>query len=417
MLTKINQRKKINISFVEFVSLMALYVALMAMSIDMILPALSLIGKEFGIVDENKTQYVIGILFLGFTFGQLIYGPIADSFGRKFTIYIGLVIFIVGDILSIAATSFSILLLGRFLQGFGAASPRITSMAVIRDLYKGRDMARVMSFIMTIFIIIPVVAPSFGQFVLLTFGWRVMFVIFLVAAIIAAIWTYFRLSETLKPEDVRPFNVKAIWKDFGKVFSNKITIGYAVCSGIVFGGLIGYLTSSRQIFQNYFGLGKLFPVYFGIAALSIGVSSVTNSMIVRRYGMKLICHHALVTMMSVAFLFLILSIFEGGQVQLWQFMIFILITFFCIGLLFGNLNALAMEPMGHVAGVASTVVGCLSSAISAIIGTLIGQAYNDTLTPMTIGFLILTGTSLGLQRLIEKRASVASTVPSSKVFE
>ena len=395
--------KQIKISFPEFVSLMALYVALMAMSIDMILPALSMMGQEFGIKNENETQYVIGVLFLGFTFGQVIYGPIADSFGRKFTIYIGLFVLIIGNILSLFAHDFRMMLIGRLLQGFGAASPRIVSMAIIRDLYKGRDMARVMSFIMTIFIIIPVLAPSVGQALLFVDGWRIMFVVFLLAAVIATFWTYFRLPETLKTEDIRPFNISAILYDFRKVFSNKVTLGYAICAGFVFGALIGYLTSSRQIFQEYFGLGKLFPIYFGAAALSIGVSSIVNSMIVRRYGMKLICHHALIAIIAASLLFILISIFQDGQILLWQFMIFILIAFFCLGLLFGNLNALAMEPMGHIAGIASAVIGFVSSGISAIIGTLIGQFYNNNLTPMIIGFLFLTSISYLLQRWIEKR--------------
>lgn len=396
-----NEHKRINISFAEFVSLMALYVALMAVSIDMILPALSLIGKEFGIIEENKTQYVIGILFLGFALGQMIYGPIADSFGRKFTIYIGLVVLILGDIMSITATSFNILLIGRFLQGFGAASPRITSIAIIRDLYEGREMARVMSFIMVIFIVIPVLAPAVGQILLLISGWRIMFVIFLIAALIATIWTYFRLPETLKSEDIRPFKMSEIWHDFSEVLSNKITIGHTICSGLVFGALIGYVTSARQIFQDYFGLGKLFPLYFAIVALSFGASSAVNSMIVRRYGMKLICHHALIAMITIALLFIVVAHFQFGQILLWEFMIFILITFFGVGLLFGNLSALAMEPMGHIAGIASAVVGSVSTGISAIVGTLIGQFYNNSLMPMVIGFLLLSSVSLIVQRWVD----------------
>lgn len=396
-----NEHKRINISFAEFVSLMALYVALMAVSIDMILPALSLIGKEFGIIEENKTQYVIGILFLGFALGQMIYGPIADSFGRKFTIYIGLVVLILGDIMSITATSFNILLIGRFLQGFGAASPRITSIAIIRDLYEGREMARVMSFIMVIFIVIPVLAPAVGQILLLISGWRIMFVIFLIAALIATIWTYFRLPETLKSEDIRLFKMSEIWHDFSEVLSNKITIGHTICSGLVFGALIGYVTSARQIFQDYFGLGKLFPLYFAIVALSFGASSAVNSMIVRRYGMKLICHHALIAMITIALLFIVVAHFQFGQILLWEFMIFILITFFGVGLLFGNLSALAMEPMGHIAGIASAVVGSVSTGISAIVGTLIGQFYNNSLMPMVIGFLLLSSVSLIVQRWVD----------------
>jgi len=399
-------KKEIKNSFIEFVSLMALYMALMAMSIDMILPALPFIGHEFGVLDENKTQYVIYTLFLGFTFGQIIYGPIADSFGRKPTVYAGLSLLIIGDIISILSHNFHMLLIGRFLQGFGAASPRITSMAIVRDLYKGRDMARVMSLIMTIFIIIPIIAPAFGQLILLVTGWRTMFVIFLAAALIATIWTYFRLPETIKRQDVRPFHIKEIMRDFGKVFQNKTTMIYAVCSGMIFGALIAYIASSRQIFQDYFALGKLFPLFFAIGAISIGVSSIVNSMIVKRFGMRYICYRALIVMIFISSLIILAEVLQGDKVYLWQFMIFILVTFFCVGLLFGNLNALAMEPMGHIAGVAATVIGCVSSGISVIIGALIGQAYNNTLMPITVGFLILTSLSLALQKLVDKDIAV-----------
>lgn len=383
---------------------MALYVALMAMSIDMVLPALFVMGQEFGIIDQNQMQYVIGVLFLGFTFGQIIYGPLADSFGRKPTVYVGLVIFAVGNILSITAQDYSMMLLGRFLQGFGAASPRIVSIAIIRDLYKGREMARVMSFIMTIFIIIPVVAPSIGQALLFVVSWRFLFGVFFAAAIIATIWTFIRLPETLKKQDVRPFNLSAIWKDFLIVLSNKTTVIYTICTGLVFGALVGYLASCRQIFQDYFQVGELFPIYFGISALAIGASSIVNSMIVRKYGMKLICHHALILMMVMSGLMIILSVVQHQQLQLWQFMIFAVINFFAVGMLFGNLNALAMEPMGHVAGVAAAVTGCLSSGISAIIGTLIGQSYNNTLTPIFCGFLLLTSAAFLLQKWLGRPA-------------
>lgn len=393
--------KQKSIPFPEFVTLMALYVALMAMSIDMILPALSLIGQEFKIFDENQTQYIISTLFLGFTFGQLIYGPISDSYGRKFTIYIGLILLIIGDILCLISNNFELMLIGRFMQGFGAASPRITSMAVIRDCYKGKEMARVMSFIMTVFIIIPVIAPSVGQAILFVHSWRVMFEIFLAAGLIAAIWTYFRLPETLKKKDIKPFNIKTISKDLRIVIKNKTTMIYTICAGLVFGALIGYLTSSRQIFQEYFGTGKLFSLYFGLGALSIGISSIVNSMIVRRSGMKLICQRALIVMILVSLLFIIVSILEDSQIPLWQFMIFVFIIFFCVGLLFGNLNALAMEPMGHLAGIASTVIGCVSSAISVVIGTLIGQFYNGTPIPLISSYLLLTSVAFILQRQVK----------------
>ncbi len=397
----INHQKKS--SFVEFATLMALYVALMAMSIDMVLPSLFLMGKEFGIADQNQMQYVIGVLFLGFTFGQIIYGPLADSFGRKPTVYLGLIIFAAGNILSITAQDYSTMLLGRFLQGFGAASPRIVSIAIIRDLYKGRDMARVMSFVMTIFIIIPVIAPSIGQALLFVVSWRFLFGIFFASAIVATIWTFLRLPETLKKQDVRPFNLPTIWSDLLLVLRNKFSLGYTICAGLVFGALIGYLASSQQIFQDYFQVGELFPIYFGISALSLGASSIVNSMIVRKYGMKLICHYALILMMVMAVALIAVSLLQNHEVLLWQFMIFAVVTFFALGMLFGNLNALAMEPMGHVAGVAAAVTGSLSSGISAIIGTAIGQSYNHTLTPIFWGFLLLASAAFFLQVWLAKQ--------------
>jgi DHA1 family bicyclomycin/chloramphenicol resistance-like MFS transporter len=396
---------QIKSSFIEFVALMALYVALMAMSIDMILPALAIMGKEFGVENENQTQFVIGILFLGFTFGQIIYGPIADSFGRKPTIYAGLAIFAFGNILSIFSNSFEVMLLGRFLQGFGAASPRIVGIAIVRDLYKGREMARVMSFVTTVFIIIPVIAPSIGQIILLAAKWRVIFVIFLSCSIIAMIWTFMRLPETLKKQDIRPFKKKFILQDFRKVLSNKITVCYAICTGLIFGAMVGYLSSSRQIFQDYFQVGEQFSIYFGISALSIGAASILNSAIVRKYGMRLICHRAIIVMAVASLLFLLLLVAQNNQATIWQFMIFILVLFFCFGLLFGNLNAMAMEPMGHIAGVASAIVGALSSAISAILGTTIGQFYNSTLTPLVFGFFVLSILAFILQKMAGNNSS------------
>lgn len=379
---------------------MALYGALMAMAIDTILPALLTIGKDLNVTNENDAQYIIGMLFIGFTFGQIIYGPVSDSFGRRGTIYVGLIILIIGDILSIIAQDFSLMLLGRFLQGFGAAGPRITSMAVTRDLYRGREMARVMSFIMTIFIIIPVIAPSIGQLILVVANWRTIFEIFLICAVIAFLWTYFRLPETLKEKDVRPFNLKTIWKDFCKVAGNKITLGYTICAGMIFGALIGYLNSANQIFGDYFHAGKSFAFYFALSALSIGVASIVNSMIVRRFGMKLICHYAMIITIVMSAIYVPLSMQE--YLPLWQFMIYMIVTFFCMGLMFGNLNALAMEPMEHYAGIAAAFVGSFSSGISAILGGWIGQSYNHSLSPMFIGFLILSSVSFALLCWLKK---------------
>lgn len=375
--------------FAEFVSLMALFVAIMALSIDTILPAMYMIEQDLHLTRPNEIQFIIGILFLGFTFGQIIFGPISDSFGRKLTIYSGLLIFILGTILSLVAKDFQMMLVGRFLQGFGASSPRVVSLAIVRDRYQGREMARVMSFIMSVFIIVPVIAPAIGQLFLLFSTWHSIFILFLVAAVIAFTWTYFRLPETLKKEDLKAFDFKTIKYDFIKVITNKITLGYAICAGLIFGALIGYITTSRQIFQDYFLVGNLFPLYFAISALSIGIASFTNSQIVRKYGMQKISHYSLLTVIFISAIFLFFVYNQPDKIELPCFVIYAATIFFCMGLLFGNLNALAMEPMGDYAGMASAIIGSISSAISLVIGTAIGQSYDNSPMPLILGFLTL----------------------------
>lgn len=399
-------KTKKTVSLAEFIALMALFVSLTAMSIDMVLPALSLIGTDLGVSDGNHTQYIISSLFVGFTVGQLVTGPMADSFGRKFVVYLGLSVFIVGSILCLIASDFSIMLFGRLLQGIGAAAPRNISLTMTRDKYQGRDMARVSSFVMAIFILVPVLAPSFGQAILFFVSWRFIFGIFLIAALITTALTYFRLPETLKPEDKKPFSIKSILHGASKVIGNKTTLGYTICAGLIFGALVGYLNLSRQIFQDYYQVGARFSLYFSVSAISIGVSSIFNSTIVKRYGMNLICHYALLVMIITTALFLIFFFWlpeqQLEQIPIWAFMTYITIIFFCLGLLFGNLNAMAMEPMGHFAGIASGIIGSLSSAISVVIGTIIGQSYNNTLQPLIIGFLILSITSFTLQHFLPK---------------
>ncbi len=391
-----------NIPFAEFVALMAVLMSITALSIDTVLPALPMMGHDLGVDTANHTQYIIGTLFLGFTFGQFFYGPISDSFGRKPSIFAGLAIFIFGSVLSIFAHSFELMLIGRLLQGIGVSSPRIISVAMARDLYAGQEMARVMSFVMSIFIIVPALAPTIGQFIVHISHWRVIFIVLIAVALGAMAWAHIRLPETLSDENRRPFSIKSIFAGVKIACTNKMTITYTLCAGLVFGALIGYISSAQQIFQGYYNLGPWFPLCFAVSALAIGAASVVNAKIVRRYGMRNIVHYALLAMMLTSALMLGAHALMPSHAPLWLFMPYATITFFCVGLLFGNLNAIAMEPMGHLAGVASAVIGALSSIISVIAGTLIGQMYNDTLWPLIIGFLILTALCFVLQLPLRK---------------
>lgn len=377
------------VPFREFITLMAMMISITALSLDAVLPILSVVGHDLSIKNDNQTQYIIGTLLLGLTLGQLLYGPLADSYGRKFSVYLGLLIFVGGCFMSLFATSFSVMLLGRFLQGFGAAAPRVASIAIVRDRFTGREMARVMSFVMAVFIFVPVIAPAMGEIVMSISHWRMVFALFVVMAVFTAAWMALRLPETLKPEDRHPFNLNDIGYSFRTVLTNKQTLGHTISAGLVFSCLIAYLSCARQIYQDYYHTGHLFAFYFALSALSVGVASLVNSGIVRRLGMHRISRLGLIALVGVSALFLASNMLYSTQTPLLHFMLFAVLSFFTLGLLFGNLNAMAMEPMGHQAGIASSVIGALTSAISTILGGLIGQAYDMTLIPLTLGFLIL----------------------------
>ncbi|MGH1378546.1 MAG: multidrug effflux MFS transporter [Alphaproteobacteria bacterium] len=390
-------------SFIEFVALMALLISLTALSIDTMLPALPLIGKDLGAVGDNTPQYIVVFLFLGFTLGQIFYGPMSDSFGRKHSIYIGITIFIIGSIISVTAQNFPIMLAGRFLQGIGVAAPRIISTAMIRDRYKGQEMARVMSFIMSIFILVPAIAPTLGQAILMVSNWRMIFAVLLGVSVLVLIWIYFRLPETLPQERRTPFKLKTILSGVREVITHRLAFGYTICTGLIFAMLIGYLNSAQQIFQEYYNTGDMFPLYFGIIALSLGIASLVNSYIVKIMAMQNICHYSLIAIIIVSGSFLALNSLSDQQQPLWQFMIYAVIVFFFLGLLFGNVNAIAMEHMGHIAGVASTTISVLSSAISLALGTIIGQFYAGTPIPIIFSFLLLSSLTFLLQILINRK--------------
>jgi MFS transporter, DHA1 family, multidrug resistance protein len=390
----------LSISFREFVTLMAFMISLTALSIDTVLPVLSKAGLDLGLTDLNQSQYIIGFLLLGLTFGQLVYGPVADSFGRKRSVYIGLIIFIIGSFISYAANSFEWMLVGRFLQGFGAAAPRVSSVAIVRDLFTGREMARVLSFIMAVFIFVPVVAPALGELIQVFSHWRMIFAVFILMALIITLWMYLRLPETLKPEHRHPFSFAEVYSSLIRVITNWQTLGHTLSAGFVFGCLIGYLNCAPQVYQDYYSTGHLFVLYFSFSALSVGISSLVNSAIVRRFGMHRISLISLIAMVVLASIFLPFTIIYPTDMPLWAFLLFSMACFFCLGLLFGNLNAMAMEPMAHRAGVASSVIGALTSAISVLVGTVIGQLYDLTLVPLVTGFLVAGLTALFIELIL-----------------
>ena len=395
------------IGFGEFVALAAMMTSLVALSIDALLPALPEIGQALGVQRENDNQLVIALLFLGMAVGQMIYGPLSDSIGRKPAIYIGFSLFGLGCLLSLVATTFPMLLLGRVLQGVGAAGPRIVTVALVRDQYEGRAMARVMSFVMTVFILVPVIAPAIGQGILMVAHWRAIFGLYLTLALIASGWFALRQPETLVPTQRTPFSFTRIAGAIREVLANRNALGYTITAGFVSGAFIGYLNSSQQIFQQQYGLGQRFPLFFAILALSLGSASFINGRLVIRYGMRLLSTWALLTISLLSIVFWLIAFTLNGHPPLWATMLYLLISFFGVGILFGNLNALAMEPLGHIAGVGAAVVGSLSTFISLLLGTWIGQSYDGTVLPLVTGFAILSLVSLMMMRWVEARKQVS----------
>ncbi|HMQ51391.1 MAG TPA: multidrug effflux MFS transporter [Anaerolineae bacterium] len=390
-------------SFGEFVALAAMMMSLVALSIDAMLPALTQIGQELSIQRDNDKQLIISVLFVGMTVGQIFYGPLSDRTGRKPAIYIGFGLFISGCLLSVSATNFPMMLAGRMLQGAGAAGPRIVTMALVRDQYEGRSMARVMSLVMTVFILVPVVAPALGQALLLVAHWRAIFGLYLGLAIIITIWFALRQPETLAPERRIPFSATRIKQALAEIFASRLALGYTVAAGFISGAFLGYLNSSQQIFQEQYELGTRFPLFFAVLALALGSASFLNSRLVMRYGMRLLANRAALTIGGVSLVFWLIAYAQAGQPPLWALMIYFLISFFGIGILFGNLNALAMEPLGHIAGMGAAVVGALSTLISLVLGTLIGQSYNGTVLPLIAGLMILSLATVGVMRWAEAR--------------
>lgn len=384
----------------EFTLLMALLMSIVAISIDAMLPALGIIGHEFTLSRPNDAQLIISCIFGGMALGQLISGPLSDALGRKPVLYGGILLYLAGSMVCFFASDFDHLLIGRILQGLGVSGPYVTAVSVVRDKYAGRDMARVMSLIMMIFILVPAIAPSLGQAILHLANWRAIFLMYIGYAITIGLWIALRLEETLAPEHRLPLRAKAFAHGLRTILANRTTTTYMVCMGLCFGSLIGYLNASQQIFQEQFGVGEDFAFYFGGLALMIGVSSLTNSRIVGKYGMRAICVRAMGTIVIASATFLALHFVV--PITLWLFVGYAAILFFCFGLMFGNLNSIAMEPMGEIAGMAAALTGAVSSTISLTLGTTIGQLYDHTLIPMSGGFLLLGLFALALMHR-EKR--------------
>lgn len=392
----------------EFIALMAVLMSVVAISIDAMLPALNIMGTELNVTHPNQPQYIISLMFAGMALGQLISGPLSDTVGRKKILFYSMLVYLAGSVVCFFAPSLSAMLVGRFIQGLGASGPYVCTMSIVRDKYSGSGMARVMSLVTMIFIMVPAIAPSLGQAILSFTSWRYIFILYVFYAVGVLVWMSVRLEETLPAAKRIPFKLINLYHGTRTVLRTRSTVCYMVGMGVMFGSMMGYLNSSQQIFQDLFKTGEMFVVYFGGLALTFGVASLLNSRFVVKLGMRHIATRAIYGIVVASALFLALHLVL--EIQLWMFVAFASFVFLNFGFIFGNMNALAMEPMGVIAGIASAIIGSASFAISIVIGTVIGQLYNDTLVPIVAGFLGGCVITLLMFSMAEKPSDAAAVI-------
>ena len=389
--------------FAEFVCLMAITIGLVALSIDNLLPAFGPIAADYGIEDGNRMQMMIYVFMSAFGLMQIVYGPLADSFGRKSVLMGGLAVYAVGTIMAIFAGSYEHLLIARFVQGLGAAAPRVLTIAITRDCFEGREMARVMSFVMMIFIVVPVFAPASGSLILMLANWHMIFVSTLALAIIIAIWYTLRMPETLKPEYRHKLSLRRIARDIKTTVTTRQTVGYSTAMGLSFAFLMAYIGSAQQIFEGeVYGLGVWFPLVFGMIAACMSVSSFTNARLVRKLGMHKMSQGGLVVMLISSTINLCIAVAYDGVPPLPVFAVGLTITLFCFSMTMPNFNSLAMEPLGAIAGTASSMIGVSSTLIGVLAGGIIGQQFNGTVTPLITGYLVLSVLTLTVVAITER---------------
>lgn len=372
---------------IEFIALIAALMALNALAIDVMLPALPYMGEALGISSENERQFVVSSYMLGMGIAVLAFGPLTDRFGRRGPLLVGVGIYVVAVIIAAFAPNFAILLVLRFIQGMGAASVRVIATAVVRDRYSGREMAEIMSLTFMVFMAIPIIAPGIGQVLLLTGPWQAIFIFMGLLAAAFWVWTYLRLPETLPESQRRPLALRSVLDGFRIVFTNRVAISYGLAGMFLFGALFGFITSSQQIYVDIYGLGVYFPVAFAAMAGLMAVSSFTNSKVVRRFGMRRLSHGAMLVFTIFSAIWLVLALI--GYLPLWLFFSLLAIIMFAFGWASSNMNSLSMEPLGAVAGTAASVFGFVQTVGGAVLGSLAGQMFNNTTIPVATNYFLM----------------------------
>ena len=371
----------------EFVVLMAALMSIVALSIDAVLPALPMIGEYLSVANPLDNPKLITSIFLGLGIGQLIFGPLSDSFGRKPIVYAGFVLFVIASIVCVTTKSFEVMLFGRVLQGIALASPRTMCIAMVRDSYDGDYMAKILSIVVMVFILVPIIAPTLGQFLMNHYNWQFIFTFNLIFGVLVVIWFWLRQPETLKNKYKIPYRLSIFKTGSIQFFKIRSAVVYTLLSGFITGSFMVYLSTSQQIFEKQYDLAEEFPLIFASLAISVGLATFMNSQLVIKYGMKRIVHIAMWSFIIISLIF-ILIFHSGNNPSIGILITFFSIQFFTIGFLFGNLRALAMQPMGHIAGIGSALNGFISTVMAVPIANYIGKFVTNSVTPLFIGFLV-----------------------------
>ncbi len=381
------QMQKNKFAQFEFVTLMASLMSIVALAIDALLPALDIIGITIGTRQVADNQLLITMIFLGLGIGPLFFGPISDSIGRKPVVYMGLLLFIIASFICVFATSIEMMVLGRILQGIGLSAPRTIAIAMIRDIYSGDYMARIMSFITVVFLLVPIIAPALGKFVLDHYDWQAIFYVQVLFSILVSFWFWKRQAETLEISKRIKFTSTIFIDGLKELMQYKTTIGYTLISGFIVGSFMVYLSTSQQVFEQQYQLKEEFPYIFGLLAISIGSAIFLNGTLVLKYGMEKLVTTSLLAFFAISLLYIVLF-YNSSNPSVGILLLFFGMQFFAIGFLFGNLRALAMQPIGHIAGIGAAITGFVSTIMAVPISTYIGRFVLGTTLPLFIGFLV-----------------------------
>ena len=368
--------------------MMALLMALNALAIDIMLPGLQQIGASLGVEEENRRQFIVTAYVLGMGFAQLLFGPLSDRFGRKKPLLAGLALYLATSLFAAFVPSFGLMLFARFMQGAGSAATRVISVSIVRDLYGGRMMAEVMSLIMMVFMVIPILAPSIGQMILLAGEWHLIFIFLTLFSAVMFVWALLRLPESLKPEDKRTISIASLAGGFMMVLRSRTASCYILAMTFIQACMFGYITSAQQIYIGVFDLGKMFPIAFAGLGITMSFSALLNSRLVGRFGMRKLSQAGLIIFTSVIGIWLAIDLSYEGVMPFWLFYTMFGLAWLQFGILGANFNSMAMEPLGHIAGIGSSILGFTSTAGSALIGSLVGQSFDGTTTPLIAGFFI-----------------------------